>query len=401
MANFNVELNSKPVRNTKEYTLLLRITVERKHSRIKLNYAIAKKHFNSSPKEYKYVRSSHTKHKVINSHIDEKIQEAKNVITYLEKKNLAVTANSIKEKMIGPKSMSFLEYANQRADNLKDNNHFGNYKKYKTLILKLTNYRKGEDIQFDEITPSFLAAFEAYLVTLGNGVNTINGNFRTIRAIFYNAIEKGNIDQSKNPFFTFKLKLSNSSKDRLDELEIQKIEELILDENMLISKVKDVFLFSFYNAGIRISDILMMTWDNIRDGRLVYKMYKTNRVLSMKLKDKPLAILEKYKGKSESYIFPFFSDRYDYSDPLFLHNQIGSKTALINKYLKQIATKAEISKTITTHTARHSFADLVRHKTDNLYDISKTLGHSSLRVTEAYLASTDNQVIDDTLDKMF
>ena len=40
MANFNVELNSKPVRNTSEYTLLLRITVDRKHARIKLNYAI-------------------------------------------------------------------------------------------------------------------------------------------------------------------------------------------------------------------------------------------------------------------------------------------------------------------------------------------------------------------------
>ena len=151
MANFNVELNSKPVRNTNEYTLLLRITVDRKHARIKLNYAIAKKHFNSSPKEYKYIRSSHSKHAVINSHIDDKIQEAKNVITYLEKKNLTVTANSIKEKMLSPKSMSFLEYANQRADSLKDNNHFGNYKKYKTLILKLTNYRKGGDIQFDEI----------------------------------------------------------------------------------------------------------------------------------------------------------------------------------------------------------------------------------------------------------
>ena len=86
---------------------------------------------------------------------------------------------------------------------------------------------------------------------------------------------------------------------------------------------------------------------------------------------------------------------------LFLHNQIGSKTALINKYLKQIAKKAEISKNITTHTARHSFADIARQKTDNIYNLSKTLGHSSLKVTEAYLSSFDDQAVDDTLDKMF
>ena len=109
--------------------------------------------------------------------------------------------------MLSPKSTSFLEYATQLANTLKENNHFGNYKKYNTLIKKLTDYRNEEDIQFDEITPSFLASFEAYLVKLGNGVNTINGNFRTIRAIYYNAIEKGYVDQSKNPFFTFKLKL--------------------------------------------------------------------------------------------------------------------------------------------------------------------------------------------------
>ena len=69
-----------------------------------------------------------------------------------------------------------------------------------------------------------------------------------------------------------------------------------------------------------------------------------------------------YKNRGESFIFPFLSDRYDYSDPMFLHNQIVAKTALVNKYLKDIAIKAKISKNITTHTARHSFADISTSK---------------------------------------
>ena len=401
MANFNVELNSKPVRNTSEYTLLLRITVDRKHARIKLNYATKKKHFNSSPKEYKYIRSSHPKHAVINDHIDSKIQEAKNVITYLESKELTVTANSIKAKMLSPKSKSFLEYANQLANSIKLNNHYANYKKYNTVILKLTDFRNNEDIQFDELTPSFLDSFEAYLVKLGNGVNTVNSNFRTIRAIFYKAIEKGYVEQSKNPFFTYRLKTSIPLKDRLDELEIRKIEMLNLKDDPIVDNIRNAFLFSYYNAGIRISDILLLTWDNVHDGRLVYTMYKTNKEHSLKLKEKPLAILEKYKGKVESYIFPFFSDRYDYSDQEFLHKQIGAKTTIINRYLKYIASRAGIAKKVTTHTARHSFANIARQKTDNIYNLSKTLGHSSLKVTEAYLASFDEKAVDDTLDSMF
>lgn len=404
MANFNVELNSKPVRDTSEYTLFLRITVNRKHARIKLNYAIATKHFNPSPKEYKYVRSSHPKHKVINGHIDDKIQEAKDAISYLDNKKLEVTANSIKAKIQSPKSMSFLEYANQRATVLKENNHIGNYKKYHTLIQKLNNYKKDEDIQFNEITTTFLAAFEAFLVTLGNGVNTINGNLRTIRAIYYSAIEKGVIDQSKNPFFTYKLKLSNSSKDRLNLDEISKIEKLELNPDSMIFHVSNAFLFSFYNAGIRVSDLLMLKWGNVQNGRLVYKMFKTNRMLSLILKNRPLAILDIYKTDEmmeDNYIFPFFKNNIEYSDPLFLHNQISSKTALLNKYLKQIAIKTDITKTLTTHTARHSFADIARQMTDNIYNLSKTMAHSNLKVTEAYMASFDDKAVDETLRSIF
>jgi hypothetical protein len=183
MASFNVELNSKPVRNTNEHTLLLRITVNRKPARIKLNYAIQEKHFNSSPKEYKYVRGTHPKHAVINSHIDDKIQEAKNVITELEKNHSTVTATTIKSKMLKPTAKSFLEYANQVAHNLYVNNHYGNYNKYNTLINKLTDYCNGEDLHFDQITPTFLAAFEASLLKLGNVSNTVNCNIRTLRAI--------------------------------------------------------------------------------------------------------------------------------------------------------------------------------------------------------------------------
>jgi integrase/recombinase XerD len=111
--------------------------------------------------------------------------------------------------------------------------------------------------------------------------------------------------------------------------------------------------------------------------------------------------LDLYRERRESFIFPFFSNKYNYTNQLFLHNQIGAKTALINKYLKQVAIRAKITKKITTHIARHSFADIARQKTDNIYNLSTTLGHSSLKVTEAYLASFDEKAVDDTLDSVF
>ena len=53
------------------------------------------------------------------------------------------------------------------------------------------------------------------------------------------------------------------------------------------------------------------------------------------------------------------------------------------------------------HTARHSFANIARQKNANVYDISKALGHSNLKITETYLAKFDTTSQDATMKKVF
>ena len=200
----------------------------------------------------------------------------------------------------------------------------------------------------------------------------------------------------------YKLKIGTPTRVRLNEKEIQQIEKLDLSDGALIWHVNNAFLFSYYTAGMRASDILMLKWENIQNGRLIYQMHKTGKIHSVKLIDKANHILSFYGPKNpDDYVFPFFSSEIDYSNASFLHNQISAKTALLNKYLKFIAEKAGIDKKISTHTARHSFADIARKKTDNIYNLSKTLGHSDLKITEAYLASFDEDAVDSTLDDVF
>ncbi|MBK7638425.1 MAG: tyrosine-type recombinase/integrase [Saprospiraceae bacterium] len=59
------------------------------------------------------------------------------------------------------------------------------------------------------------------------------------------------------------------------------------------------------------------------------------------------------------------------------------------------------SKKLTSHIARHSFADIARKKGISVYDISKALGHSSIAITEKYLASLDDGAVTDVFNKMF
>ena len=85
MASYKIELNSKPVKNTNEHKLMLRITVNKRHARIILPYSVTEKQFNNNPKNNLYVRQSCSNHAKINRVIDKKIQEAKNTVEELEK----------------------------------------------------------------------------------------------------------------------------------------------------------------------------------------------------------------------------------------------------------------------------------------------------------------------------
>jgi integrase len=114
-----------------------------------------------------------------------------------------------------------------------------------------------------------------------------------------------------------------------------------------------------------------------------------------------LKLYLKPDSKPENYIFPFLKSDKDYSDRIYHNQQMGSKNALINKYLKQIQKKAEIQTHISFHISRHSFADFARKRNVSIYDISKNLGHSSLKVTDAYLKSLDIETSDKAMDDIF
>jgi integrase/recombinase XerD len=401
MATFNIELSSKPKKGQSEHLLMLKITINRQRSRIGLIYSVTPDQFNPNGKKSKYIRSSHPEHVKINSYLQDKILRAKDVVAKLEKEGKTITSETVRTRILQPMTLDLFVFGENIKKELLKQGNVGNYKKYRTIINSLKAFVGKPELYFDEIDSDFLSRYQSFLKKEESKQTTIHGYVGRIRSLFNKAIQNGYLEPGSTPFYNYKIKQGKPSKERLNIDEIKKIEDLKIEENTLLWHVKNAFLFAFYNAGIRISDILLMTWDNIQEGRLIYKMYKTNKLHSLVLKEKPLEILAKYKENPDKYIFPFLSDRYDYSDPMFLHNQIVSKTALVNKYLKDIATKTSISKNVTTHTARHSFADIARQKTDNLYNLSKTLGHSSLKVTESYLASFDDEAVDDTLNKMF
>ena len=107
-----------------------------------------------------------------------------------------------------------------------------------------------------------------------------------------------------------KIKIKSGHKIGLTRTEVLKIEDLKLNQHTSIWQTRNVWLFSFYFAGIRISDVLEMKWSDFKDGRLFYIMNKNEKPISLKIPEKAKVIIDMYskRRKSEEYIFPFLDN---------------------------------------------------------------------------------------------
>lgn len=429
---FNLELNNRPTKRG-TYSILLRITQNKKHSRKKTTIEVRRKSdFNPKAKQGNWIRTSEPNSKVWNETLVNELEEAKNTYRSL-KKSGAATKELIKQKINSSEvSPSFLSYAKQRTQDIFNEGSYRNYKKYNGFCNKVESYLsklKTKDLLFSEIDTSFLAKFETYLHTLKNVRNSeaklhpssIELNIRVFKTLINRAIQVDKIiTPDANPFLGFKYnRPKNSEKEKLSLDEITAIENLELEQDSLIWHCKNYFLFSFYLAGIRAGDLIQLRWSNITgDGRLEYRMGKTQKDRSIHLHPKAKAILQHYYkevNKPTDYIFPLLNSEASYAKAITaeqkatmstdmvkkLNDTVGSKNALINKNLKKIASMAGIHKNVTFHIARHSFSKLAKEKNVDNVHLKNILGHSNINITERYMGSFDTAETDAVMSSIF
>jgi site-specific recombinase XerD len=356
--------------------------------------------------------------KKINADIDRLVRKILSVKDRLEANDQSISVKSIKKHLeaqnSGISDKSFIKYWEAQNSILEKKNAYRTLKTQKSILKQLKGegqvegFLKGKDLQFDEITVSFLEEYQAYLKGRGYSKTTIHNHLKTFRRILYKAIKepaKNYFSQDKNPFFAFKLEADRPQrKARLNAEEIAKLEALNLEKGTRIYDARNMFLFSFYCAGVRIGDLLQLKWSNIKEGRLNYVMGKNDKERSIKLLPNALKIIRLYQNKGQSpddYIFPFLANNLNRANVSYVHKQIEAKAALINKCLKQVAVRGEIGINLTTHMARHSFADMARKKKVSLLDIQKMLAHSDSKTTQIYLNSFDLESQDEAHESVF
>jgi len=248
-------------------------------------------------------------------------------------------------------------------------------KRYTSSFNNLKRYLKNKDVRLCDLDYKFIADFYTYLKTTeklqhNSTTNVIKNLGRIIN------ISITNNWLTSNPFKDFSCNYVNSTRQYLTESEIDTLVNKVFGVDRL-TKVRDVFVFQIY-TGLFFTDMETLTPDNIEmgvDGKqwIVINRKKTGVRSSIPILPRAKEILKKY----------------DYKLPVCTNQRM-------NGYLKEIADLCNITKTLTTHIGRHTFATTITlSRGVPIETVSKMLGHTDIRTTQIYAKITDKKTADD------
>jgi site-specific recombinase XerD len=189
----------------------------------------------------------------------------------------------------------------------------------------------------------------------------------------------------KDPFQGFKLTKKEVVKNPLSRDELKRLTEKVFEVER-IGQVRDIFLFCCY-TGLAYVDVKQLKTTDIvvgMDGEpwIDTTRQKTDAPTRIPLLDTALEIIEKYKDHPQccaaGVVLPVLSNQ------------------KMNAYLKEIANLCGISKTLTFHIARHTFATTVTLSNKvPIETVSNMLGHRSLKQTMIYAKILDVKISED------
>lgn len=191
---------------------------------------------------------------------------------------------------------SFLSYFESIVKSNKLITKHGTRLKYRSVLHKLREYlNKGlkTDVSFSELNLKFLDDFQVYMKSTGMDTNTVTHYLKIIRVVIRKSQKEKEYTNVKDPFvnFTFERK-EKKTKETLSKEEIQQIKDTKLDSDRM-DRIRKLFLFQFFTNGMRVSDLSILRFNNLSNGRINYKMFKTHNEINIPITELHIEILKK------------------------------------------------------------------------------------------------------------
>lgn len=221
---------------------------------------------------------------------------------------------------------------------------------------------KGCEFSLKDLTADWWGKYEDWVRGQGLGQTTVHHYLARMRCVLNKAEKDG-------------LLLVNPSKHaRISAVKRTERVYLTADELRALKGVYDpdndiqrAFLFGCF-TGLRYSDIKALRREQVEGRRLVLKIRKTGKTEYIEMNSQALELL----GEGAGRIFA-----------------VPMRLGKVETALREWAAKAGVTKHITFHTSRHTFAVLMLSAGVDIYTLSRLLGHSSVTTTQIYADIVD------------
>jgi len=262
------------------------------------------------------------------------------------------------------------------------------YTRYETSLKHTVDFLqwkyKVSDIDIRKINHETITSYEFYLKSVRNcNQNTTAKYIKNFGKIIRICLANGWIE--RDPFINYKCKIVEVERAFLSQDEIESMFNKTLSTDRL-NQVKDIFLFSCF-TGLAYADVKKLSRKNIGfgvDGEKWIFINRTKTDTRSNIPILPIAsfILEKHENHpqvvNQDKLLPILSNQ------------------KMNSYLKEIADACGITKELTFHIARHTFATTVTLSNGvPIESVSKMLGHKNIKTTQHYAKILDLKVSDD------
>ena len=393
---------SKPLKDG-TFPLMLRVTKDRKRKYVSLGLSLHEKFWDFEKGKPK--RNCPNKEQ-IERLIAVKTAEYNDLIVEMTSQQREYTVETLVSHFHNQvRCATVVELYDKLIDDMKHGGQLGNagvYKYSRTSLLKFTGQRL--QIPFSDIDAVWLRRYENWLRTSGCGDTTISQLFRTLRSVFNKAVELQLVKRDYYPFDAYKVsKFDTRTKKRaITKEDVRKVIALDLSQGYPSERLaRDIFVFSYFGAGINFADIALLKYGNVRDGRVQYVRKKTGKPINFLLTEEMRNIIAKYQRQGqtdEDYIFPIL-DRRVHRTEQQRYDRTHKVLTNTNRWLRKIGQRVGIEH-LTTYVARHTFATVLKRSGVNIAIISESLGHSDLSTTQIYLDSFENSQIDAAMQNL-
>jgi integrase/recombinase XerD len=284
---------------------------------------------------------------------------------------------------------------------LDEKDRIGNSSIYTAAMHSLSKFHPGVTLNFHEITPSFLKRYEKWMIEKGHSVTTVAIYARCIRRLYNRAIRDSHAKFEEYPFGReadqYQIPESRNIKKALPLDDIRKIFTYKPKDSDIEAYSRDLWIFSYLCNGINMKDICLLKYSDLTNDSIIFRRAKT---IQTKKKNKSIEVLRTHKineiikkwgqkpAEPKNYIFPVLVENLNSKQQ---QGRIRQVTKQVNKYIRRITESLKIKSDVTTYTARHSFATILKRAGVNISYISDALGHSDLKTTQGYLGSFENE----------